>query len=123
MNNYCCTGRFTSDPELKTTQDGTSVCTFTLAIDKNYKPKNATQTVDFIDFVAWRNNAEFVGKYFRKGNMVAIVGTLQTRQYTDKNGSKHKVVEVLVDRANFCEKKSSGNDYPVIEDAPDELPF
>ena len=67
MNNYCCTGRFTSDPELKTTQDGTSVCTFTLAIDKNYKPKNATQTVDFIDFVAWRNNAEFVGKYFRKG--------------------------------------------------------
>lgn len=102
-------GRLTAEPELKTTQNGISVCSFTVAVERNYSNGGERQT-DFINCVAWRQTAEFISRYFHKGSMIAVNGSIQQRQYTDKNGNKRNAFEILVDNANFCGSKAeSGN--------------
>lgn len=108
MNIAALTGRFTSDPELKTTTSGVSVTTFTLAVDRKYQPQGEERKVDFIDFVAWRNTAELICKYFSKGSLIAVEGEIQTRLYEDKNGNKRKAVEIIVSNVSFC-GSNSGN--------------
>ena len=110
INNCVFMGRFVRDPEIKKTQSDLSVCSFTLAVDRNYTPKGEEKKSDFIDFVAWRGTADFIGKYFSKGDMIAVTGELQTRTYEDKEGNKRKAVEIIVSNASFCGGKSSGSD-------------
>jgi len=123
MNNYACMGRFARDPELKTTGSGTSVCTFTLAVPRPYKPKDGGQAADFLDFVAWEKTAEFISKYFKTGDMAGVTAYAQTRSYEDKKGSRHKVTEFVVSRIDFGgSKKADASDYDIIADEED-LPF
>ena len=102
-------GRLTADPELRTTTSGLSVTSFTVAVDRNYKSGDERQT-DFINCVAWRATADFVTRYFRKGQMIAVQGSLQVRNYEDKNGNKRTAYDVVADNVSFCGSKSeSGN--------------
>lgn len=117
INNVVEMGRLTTDPELKQTPNGISVCSFTLAVDRSYCKPGSERQADFIDCVAWKGTGEFISKYFRKGQLIAVTGSIQTRTYTDKGGNKRKVFEILVTSASFCEsKKDSGstdsNPYP-----------
>lgn len=112
MNVVTLMGRITAEPELKTTQSGVSVTSFTLAVDRAYTPKGQDKQTDFIPCVAWRNTAEFISKYFRKGSRMAVKGELQQRSYTANDGSKRNVFEVIVDGAFFCEGKNSDNAAP-----------
>lgn len=121
MNICALTGRFTTDPELKTTQNGVSVTNFCLAVDRKYQPSGEEKKADFIDFVAWRNTAEFICKYFRKGSMIAVEGEIQTRTYTDKNGNNRKATEIVVSNVSFCGSKSgnsSAENSGAIENDP-----
>lgn len=105
LNNICLMGRMVYEPELKTTQNGTSVITFKIAVDRTY---NREET-DFITIVAWRNTAEFVAKYMSKGSLIAVEGSLQTRQYEDKQGNKRTAYEVVANNVHFAESKSKNN--------------
>lgn len=100
-------GRLVADPELKTTQQGTSVCSFRIACDRNFARQGEQRQADFIDIVAWRQQAEFVCKYFQKGSLIAIEGSLQTRQYQDKNGSNRTAVEVVTSNVSFAGSKAA----------------
>jgi single-strand DNA-binding protein len=113
MNTINLIGRCTNIPELKTTNNGVSVTSFTLAVDRTYTPKGQEKQTDFIPCVAWRSTAEFISKHFRKGQRIAVKGELQSRQYTANDGSQRKVLEVIVDGAFFCENKGE----PSIETA------
>jgi single-strand DNA-binding protein len=134
-------GRLVADPELRTTQSGLSVTSFTVAVDRSYvKPGEERQT-DFIDVVAWRQTAEFVTKFFRKGSMIAVQGSIQVRPYEDKNGNKRKAVEIVADNVSFTGSKGdtqvptlppkstpsysapANSNYADIETDDDELPF
>jgi single-strand DNA-binding protein len=95
-------GRLVYDPELKTTQSGTNVCSFRVAVDRSFTRQGEERKADFIDVTAWRHTAEFVSKYFQKGSMIAIEGSLQTRQYQDKNGNNRTATEVLASQVSFC---------------------
>ncbi len=108
MNHGSYVGRLTADPELKQTQNRISVCSFTLAIDR---PGTRDKT-DFINFVAWRQTAEFICKYFRKGQKIALTGYLTSRQYEDKNGNQRTAFEVVVDRAEFVERRAEEEQQP-----------
>lgn len=110
MNVIALMGRLTADPELKTTQSGISVTSFSLAVDRSYTPKGEERQTDFINCVAWRGTAEFISKHFCKGQRMAVKGALQTRSYTAKDGSKRTVYEVVVDNAFFCESKNNYGD-------------
>ena len=99
-------GRLTADPELKTTQGGNSVCSFTVAVDRNYAPQGQERKTDFINVVAWRQTAEFVSKWFRKGQMIALKGPIQVRNYEDRNGNKRTAVEIVADNISFCGSKA-----------------
>ena len=105
MNSVCLMGRLTGDPELKTTQSGVSVTSFSVAVDRAYRSKDQERQTDFINCVAWRNTAEFISRYFRKGQRIALQGSLQSRKYTANDGSQRTVFEVVVDNAFFCESK------------------
>ncbi len=98
-------GRLVADPELRQTPSGVSVTSFTLAVDRSYVKAGAERQTDFIDVVAWRNTAEFVCKYFRKGQLAAVQGSIQTRSYTDKEGNKRKAFEIVADNVHFAEPK------------------
>ena len=100
-------GRLVADPELRHTPSDIAVTSFTLAVDRSYVKSGENRQTDFIDIVAWRNTAEFVAKYFKKGQMMIVEGTLQTRTYEDKNGSKRKAVEIVASNVNFGEAKRS----------------
>lgn len=102
MNNVSIIGRLCSDPEIKSTSNGVEVTSFAIAVDRNFTPKGLEKQTDFIDCVAWRNTATFINRYFHKGEMIAITGELQTRTYEDKNKSKRKVTEVLINKVDFC---------------------
>lgn len=104
FNLVVLTGRLTGQPELKTTPNGISVCTFGIAVDRAYKKGEEKQT-DFINIVAWRQTAEFVSKYFSKGNLIGIEGAIQTRKYTDKNGNNRTAFEVVANNIQFVESK------------------
>ncbi len=105
-------GRLTADPELKNTSNGTSVTSFTMAVDRGYQKAGEERKADFIDVVAWRNTADFVCKYFRKGSMIIVQGELQTRIYEDKNGNKRKAVEVVASNVSFGEVKAKDSSTP-----------
>ena len=106
MNVVCLLGRLTATPELKTTQGGVSVTSFSVAVDRTYQPKGAEQRqADFINCVAWRNTAEFICRYFQKGQRIALQGSLQSRSYNDKDGNRRTVFEVVIDNAFFAESK------------------
>lgn len=130
INNVCLMGRVVATPELKSTQTGTSVTSFTLAVERNYTKQGEQRQADFIDCVAWRNTAEFITKYFSKGSMIAVTGSIQTRTYDDKNGNKRKAVEIIVEQASFCGSKSESktdiniqnSDYEEVG-SDDDLPF
>ncbi len=107
MNSICLMGRLTGDPELKTTQSGVSVTSFSVAVDRAFRSKDQERQTDFINCVAWRQTAEFISRYFHKGNRIALHGSLQSRSYTANDGSKRTVYEVVVDNAFFCESKGS----------------
>ena len=106
LNSAVIMGRLVADPELRTTGSGISVTSFTVAVDRRYARSGEERQTDFIDVIAWRQNAEFISKFFRKGSMIAIQGYIQTRTYEDKNGNKRKAVEVVVDNASFCGSKA-----------------
>ena len=114
LNIVALMGRLTHTPELKTTQSGTSVCSFSIAVDRTYTPKGEERKADFIDIVAWRQTAEFICKYFQKGSMIAIDGSIQTRSYQDKQGSNRTKVEVLANNVSFCGPKAA--DKPAVRD-------
>lgn len=107
LNVVALMGRLVADPELKTTQSGNSVCTFRVAVDRGYVPQGEERQADFITVTAWRKTAEFICKYFQKGSLIAIEGSLQTRQYQDKNGNNRTATEVLASRVNFAGSKAS----------------
>jgi single-strand DNA-binding protein len=102
-------GRLVADPELRHTPNGVSVTTFTLAVDRSFVKQGQERQCDFISCVAWRNTADFVCKYFRKGQLAAVQGAIQTRSYTDKEGNKRKAFEVVADNVHFAEPKRDGN--------------
>lgn len=111
LNEVVLAGRLTADPELKQTQSGVPVCSFTLAINRRYQSKNADGTQaepqsDFINCVAWRSQAEFVCRYFRKGSSLCVTGAIQTRSWTDQNGQKRYATEVVIDDAMFVDSKN-----------------
>ena len=106
MNQIVLMGRMTRDPELRSTPSGVSVASFTLAVDRGYAPKDGGERqTDFIDVVAWRNTAEFVSKYFIKGQMAAVTGRLQIRDWNDKDGNKRSWTEVVADTVRFLDKR------------------
>lgn len=107
LNVVAIMGRLTRDPELKTTQQGTSVCRFSIACDRSYAKQGEQRQADFIDIVAWRQQADFVCKYFSKGSLIAVDGRLQTRQYQDKNSNSRTAVEVVANNVSFAGAKAS----------------
>ncbi|MBR2590022.1 MAG: single-stranded DNA-binding protein [Clostridia bacterium] len=149
LNNISVMGRLTADPEVRQTPNGVSVCSFTIANDKDFKRDG--DAPNWIDCVAWRNNAEFIGKYFKKGSLIVVTGSLQTRQYQDKNGNNRKATEIVVNQQYFAESKraaeenqaggyaapaqqaapaapvtyasADASDFTVTGDAEDDLPF
>ena len=98
-------GRLVADPELRHTANDISVTSFTLAVDRSYVKSGSDRQTDFIDIVAWRSTADFVCKYFRKGQLVAVQGSIQTRTYTDSQGNKRKAFEIVADNVHFAEPK------------------
>ena len=102
LNVAAIMGRLTADPELRKTPSGVSVTTFTLAVDRSYAKAGTERQADFIDVVAWRGTAEFVCRYFTKGRLMAVDGSIQTRNYEDKNGNKRKSVEIVANNVSFA---------------------
>ncbi|MCL2739751.1 MAG: single-stranded DNA-binding protein [Oscillospiraceae bacterium] len=145
LNKAIIMGRLVADPELKTTTNGTSVCSFTLAVDRRFVKQGEERQTDFLDVVAWRSQAEFFCKYFTKGRMANVVGTIQKRSWEDKEGNKRWSTEIVADEINFCGDKrpenqnAATNEYaqpvPAMADEPpqssgfmpidadDDLPF
>ena len=124
MNKAIMSGRLCADIELRRTPNDKSVCTFTVAVDRRGKDAGA----DFIDCVAWEKTAEFLARYFQKGQQMNICGRLQTRSYEDKDGKKRKATEIVVEEVGFCGKaEKSGNMAPVgfgaLPAGDDDLPF
>jgi single-strand DNA-binding protein len=118
-------GRLVRDPEIRRTNSGKAVCSFTIACDKPGKDTGAS----FIDCVAWEKTADFIGNYFMKGSMVVLEGRLESRQYETKDNQKRTVLEVVVSQAHFCERKkeeaptqTTGN-FELLTDADEQLPF
>ena len=101
LNRIILMGRLTRDPELRKTQSDTPVCSFSLAVDRDYKKDGEKKETDFIDIVAWRATAEFVSKFFTKGRMAVVEGRLQIRDWTDKEGNKRRSAEVIADNVYF----------------------
>jgi single-strand DNA-binding protein len=131
LNHITIMGRLTRDPELRRTGSGVAVASFTLAVDRDYKPDGGERECDFIDCVAWRQSGEFVSKYFSKGRMAVVDGRLQIRSWTDKDGNKRRSAEVVADNVYFGDSKKEqttggyapGSDFAPIEDDDAQLPF
>ena len=138
LNNISIMGRIAHDLELRQTQSGVAACMFTIACERDFKGQNGERETDFIDVQAWRNTAEFVTKYFKKGDLCAVKGRLQARTYEDKNGVKRKAVEIVADSVYFAGSKQqaaapaqqgaagadNGGFYPINETIDDDdLPF
>lgn len=130
MNKVILVGNLTKDPELTTTQSGINVARFTIAVQRKFKNANDEYESDFISCVAWRSSAEFIYKYFKKGNKIGIVGNIQTRSYDAEDGTKRYVTEVVVEECEFVQsKKGDGNNQaedtkPELEPIDDDgLPF
>jgi len=116
LNHITIMGRLTRDPELRRTGSGIAVASFTLAVDRDFAPRDGGEReTDFIDCVAWRQTGEFVSKYFTKGRMAVVSGRLQIRSWTDKDGNKRRTAEIVADNVYFGDSRrdgeSSGNTY------------
>ena len=113
FNKVILVGNMTADPELKQTTSGTSVCSFSIAVNRRFtKAEQGQQTVDFINIVAWSQRAEFVSRYFKKGNPILICGQLQTRTWTDNQGQKRYATEVIADEVSFVSGPTNANGAP-----------
>ena len=143
LNKWEGMGRLTKDPELRRTPSGTAVATFSIAVDRDFKGKDGERETDFIDVVAWRQTAEFVSKHFTKGRMAVVEGRLQIRDYTNKDGQKRRVAEIVADNIYFGDSKrdndgegsaynnppsyddvyGAGNDWSEIDEGDGECPF
>lgn len=137
LNHVTIMGRMVRDPELRQLDNGTSVTSFSVAVDRSYVDKTTNERqADFLNVVAWRQTAEFVCKYFHQGDMIALEGSLQSRKYTDKDGNNRTAIEIVASNISFCGGKNGGNvnaattnDAPatMVANAPsednDELPF
>ncbi len=140
LNRIILQGRLCVDPELRHTQSGTAVASFSLAVDRDFKDKQTGEkSTDFIDVVAWRNTGEFVSKYFTKGRMAVVEGRLQIRDWTDKDGNKRRSAEVVADNVYFGDAKRDGDgtssvtpasrpvpvegEFTELQDNDGELPF
>lgn len=125
LNQAVLMGRLTADPELKHTQSGVAVIRFTLAVDRSYAKQGEERQTDFINITAWRQTAEFVSRYFRKGQLVAVQGTIQTGSYTDRDGNRRNTFDVVADQVHFAERKKDGGNQggsnPATVDDFDEL--
>ena len=117
MNKAILVGRLTRDPELRTTANGVSVCSFSVAVNRRFKNAEGGYDADFINCVAWRQQAEFLAKYFAKGRMVGVVGSIQTRNYDNKDGQKVYVTEVAVDEVHFVDSRSSSDNGSVVDNS------
>ncbi len=109
LNTAILMGRLVADPELRHTPNNVAVTSFTIAVDRSYVKAGTERQADFIDIVAWRNTAEFVCRYFRKGQMIALQGSIQTRSYTDSQGIKRKAFEIVAENVHFADSKRDGN--------------
>lgn len=119
LNVVVLTGRLTADPEIRHTQSDLAVTSFTIAVNRRFVRAGEERQTDFIDIVAWRNNAEFVCKYFKKGQLIAVEGSIQTRTYEDKEGNKRKAFEVVANNVQFAESKKEGSsDFSQSSSAP-----
>lgn len=139
LNKVFIMGRLTRDPELRRTNSGTAVTSFTLAVDRDFKNADGTKETDFIDVVAWRSTAEFTAKYFAKGRMAVVEGKLQIRDWQDKDGNKRRNAEVIADNVYFGDSRSDNasgghqaakapvnvdaEDFDEVEDDDSDLPF
>lgn len=132
MINICVLmGRLVADPELRHTPNGIATCTFRIAVERNFVRADEERKADFIDIVTWRKTAEFVCKYFHKGSMIAVNGSLQTRNYEDKNGNKRTAYEVVANEVHFAGEKTSSGERKApfapaagnvdIKDGPDDF--
>lgn len=142
LNVVVLSGRLTADPELKTTANGISVCSFSIAVERRFKSGEERQS-DFINIVTWRSSAEFVSKYFKKGQMIAIRGSIQTRRYQDKDGNNRTAFEVVADDVQFADfarrdgdaapaavaatpasySNAGAGDFTSIDEVDEDLPF
>jgi single-strand DNA-binding protein len=143
LNVVVLSGRLTQDPELKTTANGISVCSFSIAVERRFKSGEERQS-DFINIVTWRSSAEFVSKYFKKGQMIAIRGSIQTRRYQDKDGNNRTAFEIVADDVQFADfarrdgdsapmaapaatpasfSNAGAGDFTSIDDVDEDLPF
>lgn len=135
LNKINLMGRMVKDPEIRTTQSGVSNCTFTIAVDRKFQKQGEDKKTDFISCVAWKQNAEFVSKYFTKGKLIIVCGSLQTRTWEGTDGKKNYVTEVIVDEVGFGgDGKQEGNSAAssnykpvqqaqVADDESEDLPF
>lgn len=126
LNKAFIMGRLTKDVELKKTQSGLSVCSFTLAVERDFKGQDGQRECDYINCVAWRNTAEFVSKYFGKGKMMVACGSIQCRTWQDSDGHNRRETEVIVDNAYFGEGKEvqkPQSTFTEVETTDDDLPF
>lgn len=135
LNKAILMGRLTRDPELKFTQNGTSVVSFNIAVDRNYSGQSGERQTDFIPVTAWRKTAEFISQWFEKGQMIVVVGEIQSRNWQDKDGNKRTSIEILANEVQFGESKkdrdgnrknqASGNkqDFEETSDDDGEVPF
>lgn len=127
LNVSAIMGRICNDIEVRKTPSDVSVCRFTVAVDRNYTKQGEERKADFIDCLAWRNTAEFIGKYFSKGSSIAVQGSIQTGSY-EKDGIKRRTFEIVVDNVSFCGSKTEGNNQaaptdPGIEYSGDSTDF
>lgn len=119
LNRVILMGRLTRDPEFKQTTSGVSVCRFSMAINRQFANKETGEReTDFVECDAWRSTAEFVARYFTKGNMILVEGELRNNNYTDNNGVKHYGMRVLVNSVSFCESKKSDGDQTEAQQPP-----
>ena len=118
LNRIIVMGRLTRDPELRRTNSGNAVTSFTVAVDRDFKTQSGENETDFIDVGAWRNTAEFVSKYFSKGRTAVVEGRLQLRDWTDKEGNKRRTAEIVADSVYFGDSKRDGGDNSGCAPAP-----
>ena len=128
LNKIVVMGRLTRDPELRRTQNGTAVVSFSVACDRDFKSQSGEKETDFIDVVAWRTTAEFVSKYFTKGRMAVVFGRLQLRDWTDRDGNKRRAAEIVADSVYFGDSKpadaqsKSAQNFTAASNSAKELP-
>lgn len=122
INTVVLMGRLTADPELRTTTTGKSVCSFSVAVDRSYSKNAEERQTDFINIVAWEHTANFVSRYFQKGSMIALQGSIQTRRYEDKTGAKRTAFEVVAREVSFCGSKNETGSVSRPAPAPAQAP-